>query len=62
MNAGMTDIGYRSTLGMLLNVQCVKCGTWLAFEDRKFIDFQGGAHHCAGEPYGKVKPAELELS
>lgn len=62
MNApGMTDIGYRSSTDVLLNCQCVKCGTWLAFEDRKFIDFEGGSHHCAGEPYGKQQQGELAL-
>lgn len=58
--SGMTETGYRSRANVLLNVQCVKCGTWLAFEDKKFIDYQGGAHHCAGEPYGKKKQTELE--
>lgn len=61
MTSGMTDIGYRTSTDVLLNVQCVKCGTWLGLEEGKLIDFQGSSHHCAGEPYGKKKQAELEL-
>jgi len=61
MSTGMTDIGYRSSADVLLNLQCVKCGTWLGIEDEKLIDFEGGSHECAGEPFGKSNQRELDL-
>lgn len=49
----ITDIGYTTRCHLLLNVQCVKCGVWLAAEGNHFIEFDGMFHSCAGQPYGK---------
>lgn len=49
----ITDIGYMSSCRLLLNIQCMTCGVWVAEEKKRFIEFDGMPHTCAGEPYGK---------
>lgn len=49
----MTDIGYETRCRILLNVQCAKCGVWVAAEGKRLVEFDGMPHSCAGVPYGK---------
>lgn len=49
----ITDVGYMTRCHLLLNIQCVRCGVWVAMEGNHFIEFDGMFHSCAGEPYGK---------
>lgn len=48
----ITDIGYRTRCGLLLNIQCVTCGVWVAQERSRFVEFDGLRHSCAGRPFG----------
>lgn len=57
---GMTDIGYITRCHLLLNIQCVECGVWVAKEKKRFIDFDGMPHTCLGQPYGKRIVAETQ--
>lgn len=54
----MTDIGYVTRCRLLLNLQCVKCGVWVAEEKRRFVEFDGMPHTCAGQPFGKRPNSE----
>lgn len=63
----ITDIGYQTRVGLLLNIQCVACGVWVAQEKKRFIEFDGMPHSCIGEPFGRITltnapPFELEMS
>jgi hypothetical protein len=49
----MTDIGYETRCNILLNVQCAKCGVWVAPDGKHLIEFDGRPHTCTGKPYGK---------
>lgn len=46
------ETGWRTSNGLLLNIVCL-CGVWVAEEKKRFIEFDGMPHSCAGEPYGK---------
>lgn len=54
----MTEIGWQSSYGLLLNLQCTKCRVWVAADEKgKFHEFDGMPHHCT--PAQAVKRGSL---
>lgn len=54
----MTKLGWLSSYGLLLNLQCVKCRVCVSIDEKgKFIEFDGMPHHCT--PAQAVKRGSL---
>lgn len=54
----MVQTGWLSSYEILLNVCCVKCGTWV---NEKGHDFEGKQHLCRGQPFLR-KPLPIDLA
>lgn len=59
----ITDIGFESSVGLLLNQCCVKCGVWIGIDEEGLtVEFNGMPHHCTpAQKRDGVDELELQI-